>query len=709
MTSRPRRVLGMALAAGLAAASAVSVAAPAAASEEGLTVQANSRYVVAAKSETVRAAMTLDLRNVSPDREGDGGVYTYYFDAYAVPIPTSSQQVVARSEGSTLPVSVRATDDPSTSLARISFPNLTYGERRRIELTFDIVGEAPRSPDQTRVGPGYATFVAYGPGDEGRNTVQVVAPSSMTFTSTVDGYDSGGSGKTATYTATENTFDGGLWSVVSLRDPSQTRERVVDVGDLSFVLESFPDDERWSAFVAETVTGGLPTLVDLVDNPWPGGLQRIREDAAPSLKGFDGWFDPSGDEIVVGEQLDADLIFHELSHAWVSGERFDERWLFEGLAQAIAERAVRATGGAPAERGSVSRSAPDALALNEWDGDAGNRSADVDSYAYPASYRVMTTLLADLDDDEFAAVVGAGIRGERAYDPPGTVTPSAGRTSWADWLDLVQTRGGVQDAPEVFVEWVLTPEQESELPARARERAAYAQVDSADGVWLPPEGLRDAMSSWDFERAGSVRAAVAGLGDEARAVQQAAERTGLAVPNRVRLSYERASLEDDYAALTASLPAAAEAITAVGAARRAVGAVDDPFTSLGAAVLGVQDRAERAEVLLDDGEVDQARAAAEDATDRADWSLPLGLGLPLVVLLVVIGGVWFTVLAVRGRPTPRSSPPREPGDDDQGGAQVQEEPGGEDEPAQSTRSILVLPRVFGLTRSRSRNSATPSS
>ena len=680
MTTRLRRVLGMALAAGVALATAVGGAASAVASEEGLTVQASSRYVVGARSETVRATMTLDLRNVSPDREGDGGVYAYYFDAYAVPIPTSSQRVVASSEGSTLPVSVRATDDPSTSLARISFPNLTYGDSRRIELAFDIVGEAARSADQTRVGPGYATFVAYGPGDEGRNTVQVVAPADMTFTSTVDLYDSGGSGDTSTYTATENTFEGGLWSVVSLRDPSQTGERVVDVGDLSFVLESFPDDEQWASFVSDTVTDGLPTLVDLVDNPWPGGLQRIREDAAPSLRGFDGWFDPTGDEIVVGEQLDDDLIFHELSHAWVSGDRFDERWLFEGLAQAIAERAVKATGGTPADRAPVSRSAEDAVALNEWDGNAGDRSGDVDSYAYPASYQVMTTLLGGLDDDEFAAVVGAGIRGERAYDPAGTVTPSAGRTSWSDWLDLVQSRGGVEDAPDVFVEWVLTPEQEDELAARARERAAYAEVDTADGSWLPPEGLRDAMSSWDFERAGTVRAAVAELGDDARAVQQAAERTGLDVPDRVRLSYERASLEDDYAALTTSLPAAAGAITAVGAARRAADAATDPFTSLGATVLGVEDRADRAEVLLDGGEVDEARAAAEDATDRAGWSLALGLGLPLVGLVLLLGGAWFTVLAARRRVAPARGRPRDPGRTTGDSAAQEELQGAADEP-----------------------------
>ena len=95
------------------------------------------------------------------------------------------------------------------------------------------------------------------------------------------------------------------------------------------------------------MTKGIPALEKLVGAKWPGGLERIREDASPSLRGYDGWFDPTDDEIVIGERLDADLIFHELSHAWVSGERFDQRWVSEGLAQVLAERAVKATGGTP--------------------------------------------------------------------------------------------------------------------------------------------------------------------------------------------------------------------------------------------------------------------------------------------------------------------------------------------------------------------------
>ena len=311
--------------------------------DEGLATGGRSRYVLDPKATTVEASVTIDLRNTTPSRDG----YFYYYDAFSVPVPAGAEKVRARSGGSSLSVSLKGTEDPSTRLARISFPNLLYGRTRTITLTYEVPGEKPRSKDSTRVGPGYASFAVYGVGDSGRNLVEVVAPSSMTFDATSDDFTSTEKGTLTTYSSDAVSPGGGSWAVVSLRDPARIDERVVDVSGVSLLLNGFPDDPRWSRFVAGQVTKGIPALEKLVGEKWPGGLERIREDASPSLRGYDGWFDPTDDEIVIGEQLDADLIFHELSHAWVSGERFDQRWMSEGLAQVLAERAVKATGGKP--------------------------------------------------------------------------------------------------------------------------------------------------------------------------------------------------------------------------------------------------------------------------------------------------------------------------------------------------------------------------
>ncbi len=608
--------------------------------DEGLATGSRSRFVLDAKETTVEATVTIELRNVTPNR---GDLY-YYFNAFTVPVPAGAEKLRARSGGSSLSVSLRGTEDPSTGLARISFPNLLYGRSRTITLTYEVPGEKPRSEDSTRVGPGYATFAVYGVGDPGRNTVEVVAPTAMTFEATSDDFTSSVKGSTTTRTSTSTSDGGGSWAVVSLRDPKRTDEKAVEVAGVSLLLVGFQDDPRWTDFVAGQVTKGIPALEKLVGATWPGGLERIREDASPSLRGYDGWFDPTDDEIVIGEQLDADLIFHELSHAWVSGERFDERWVSEGLAQVLAERAVRATGGTPSTQPGVSRGSESAIALNSWGGSASTRSEDVDAYAYPAAYATTSALVDDLDDTELAALVGAGIRGERAYDPAGTRDTDGGRTTWMRWLDLIETRSGVKDAARVFQRWALTGDQRAQLAPRAEARTAYAKIDRADGAWLPPEGLREAMTAWDFDGAASVREQVAGLGAAAASVQDAAQRAGIEVPTEVRESYERAEQTEQYEALSTSLPAAATAVTAVGAARRAAAQERDPVSALGATLLGVQERSDRAVALLGDGDVAAARAAAEDATSRADKATLAGLALPVILLLLLLAAV----LVVRG-------------------------------------------------------------
>lgn len=605
--------------------------------DEGLSTAGRSRYVLDPKATTVTGTVTVDLRNTTLNRGG----FFYYYDGFTVPVPAGATRLRARSGGSTLSVSSTPSDDPSTRLARISFPKLLYGRRRTVTLTFEVPGEKPRAKDSTRVGPGYASFAVYGVGDAGRNTVEVVAPTSMTFDATSDDFTATHQGTTTTHTMTTGSGEGGSWAVVSLRDPTRTDERTVEVNGVSVKLDGFQDDPSWGRFVAGQVTHGIPALEKLVGAPWPGGLERIREDASPTLRGYDGWFDATDDEIVIGEQLDADLVLHELSHAWVSEGRFDQRWISEGLAQVLAERAVTATGGTPAAHPKVSRGSKEAIALNSWGGSASSRSEKLDAYAYPAAYTATTALVGGLDDAQLSAVLSAAIRGERAYDPAGSKDTNGGRTDWMRWLDLLQTRAGVEDAAAVAQRWALTTEQRAALAPRATARTAYARVDAADGAWLPPEGLRDAMTDWDFARARAVRERVARLGADASAVQAAAERAGLEVPDALRASYESAASDGQYAALATSLPQAATAITSVGAAQRAAAQDRDPPSAVGAAALGLQGRADEATELLDQGEYDRATRVAGEVGSRSDRALLVGLAISLLLLVVLAAAVWW--------------------------------------------------------------------
>ncbi|QKE83234.1 hypothetical protein [Arthrobacter sp. NEB 688] len=654
MTSAPLHGLRVATVAALLVAGLVG-SAGAAGADGGVTVAGDTTYTVTDRAASAR--MVVDLTNVTPNRDTGGGSYVYYFfNRISVPVPSGATNLRATSRGATLGTSRSSTKDPGTDLVEISFPDLLYRRQRTLELTFDVRGAAHRSKDPTRVGRGYASFVVSGPGDPGSARLTVRTPTGYDFSSTSDDFSSGTSGGRATHTLSDVTDGGpGLWAVVSLRDPDAATERDIRVGDLPLTLSSFPDDARWTAFAERTVTRGIPMLERLTGTRWPGGLKTVREDSSPLVQGYDGWFDLAEDEIVVGEQLDPDLVFHELSHAWFQDERFVERWLSEGLAQITAERAVRATKGTVRPHRKVSRSAKDAVALQSWE-DLGGRSEPVDAYAYPASYRVMKDLLGDLPDEEFAALVAAGIRGERAYDPRGVLTGSAGRTTTTDWLDLLEIRGGIEDAPDVFEHWVLTTAQRRQLPARRAALAAYETLDAADGDWLPPEGLRTAMSTWDFERAAGVRAEVAPLGRAARTVQDAARRAGLPVPESVRDRYQGAFEEAHYRAVAARLPETARTLDAVGAARRVVRAERDPFSALGALVLAVDATERGAEHRLAAGELPRARALADEVTGRSGWLLPLGLGLPVLALLLLVGTALGVRALVRRRSARRPAP-----------------------------------------------------
>ncbi len=644
--TRRRATWAVALAVG-----AVLVAQPALA-DDGLSTRGRSRYVLDPKATTVTGTVTIDLRNTTPSR---GGVL-YYYDGFTVPVPAGATALRARSGGSSLGVSLRPSDDPSTRLARISFPRLVYGSSRTITLTFQVPGEKPRARDSTRVGPGHASFAVYGVGDAGRNTVDVVAPTSMTFVATSDDFTSTQHGTTTTHTSTTTSDGGGSRAAVSLRDPTRTDERTVEVDGTSVELDGFEDDPGWGRFVAEQVTRGVPALEKLVGVPWPGGLARIREVDSPTLRGYDGWFDAVDDEIVIGEQLDADLVLHELSHAWVSEDRVEQRWIFEGLAQVLAERAVENTGGTADRHPAVTPDSRGAIALNGWDGSASERAESVDDYAYPAAYAATTALVGRLDDARLAAVLSAAIRGERAYDPPGTTDAKGGRTDWKRWLDLLETRAGVEDAAQVMRRWALTSRERATLAPRAAARTAYAEVDAADGAWYPPEGLRDAMTGWDFGRAARVREQVAGLGADVRAVQAAAQRAGIAVPDSVRASYESAASEEQYAALAAMLPRARAAITAVGAAQRTAERGRDPLSSLGAAALGLQGGADEASALLASGEYARATSVAGEVETRSDRALLVGGALPVLVLLMLAGVVWGWRRRRAGRACRRAGP-----------------------------------------------------
>jgi hypothetical protein len=628
--------------AGVAVVCTVLLGAPTIASADpgdGLSETSRTRYDVDGTN-PVRVTVTTTIRNEKPD----SALYVYYWDEYGILVPAGATGVSATSGGTALPVTLEPTEDPSTSLAGVSFSPLDYGRERTIEWAYTVPGEPVRSEGYTRVGPGYATFAVNAVGDRGQVSVEIVTPTSMDFDSTWDGFTPILDGETRTHRATDSTDDYGTWAFVSLRDIGQSDMTTVEVGGTELVLESFPGDTEWSAFVAEQVTTGLPILERTVGMPWPGNLERIREDVSPGVLGY-AWFDSAAGEIVIPEDLDAGLLFHELSHAWL-GDTIDDRWVYEGLAEVVGQRVAAETGGPAEQAPAPARDAADALPLAAWqEVDREDGANATEEYAYAAAWTAMSELVGGLDEESLGTLVAAAHAGESAYDEPAAVD-HAGRTDGRRFLDLVETRGGVAGAEATYRTWIADAEETALLDARAPAREAYAALDEADGEWSPPAGLRAAMTDWAFDDAEAARAAIGpDTAASAGQVQQAAREAGLPDPAAIRDQYEGAENAEEYAALATTLPRAVEVVGSVGDAVTAASG-GGPLAGLGGLLLDVDGHLDDARSALDDGRLDDAAVAAEVASSRAAAAPWLGAGVVVLVLGALAG---VALLLVRWR------------------------------------------------------------
>ncbi|MFC7403859.1 hypothetical protein [Georgenia alba] len=578
------------------------------------------------------ATVTTTVRNLLTDGR--------YYYSYGIVVPTTASGVRAVSNGQELTVTRSASDSADFEYATVDFAPLHHGNSRTIEWSYTIEGSPVRSADITRVGDGYATFPVSGFGDAGQVTIEVLVPLSMrlAYTDADITFTQSRSGQTATYTADLDTVGDGISAFVSARDPQRADARTVEVDDISLSLLSFPGDDAWATFVEEHITAGLPVQEEIIGTPWPGGLQTIREDVSPTVLGY-AWFDPRAEEIVVPETLDASTLFHELGHAWFNGESFYERWLYEGLTESVAHRVLEATGTDGTPRPRPDRNDAAALPLNSWnerDEQSPGYDPAQEDYAYAASAAAVDDLLADLAAKTVATVLSAAVAGESGYERPGS--DGAVLTDWRRFLDLVEIRGGNEEAASVMRTWVADPEDAALLDERAEARDVYVQVDQADAGWQPPAGIRGAMTAWRFDDATSALSELGSAPAAAASVQEAAARAEVPVPEAVRDIYEDAEEPGEYAAAEATLARAAETIELVGEVTAAARVDRDPVTELGEALLGVPRVAASARHDLAAGDLDGAAVQSDTAQDRAGYALVAGSAV-VVALLVCLAVV----------------------------------------------------------------------
>ncbi len=590
--------------------------------DQDLLQKGSSRYVVSDTGAPVKVTQEVTLTNRRPST----ATHYFFLEGYTLWLPSGATDLRATSRGSSIPASLVKRD--GLDFAAVSFPSpLRYGQSRTFTVTYTIKGSPPRSSRPGRVGKGYAAIDVFSPGDTGQATVEVVSPRWMTLDLGVEYTEKTvGDNRVATVSG---GGPNGLWSMLSLRDPSQVAKRSVQVDDHTFSVVGFPGDTRWSAFITKQLPPAVRELERLTGQQWPSPSTTITEDFSRQVYGWDGVYEKGA--IDISESLDPSLLAHELAHAWANFDHLDDRWLVEGLAQELTTQAMAGLKGKDATHQRVTPTQKGAFPLAGWaaaDGAAGKAEA----YGYPASWRAVHELVAGTTvarPELFRALTTQ----KTPYDIPGEKTLLTHPTTWRQAYDLFEVVGGNRRTRELMTRWVISKEDTKLLAARQAARSAYAAQDGRDGTWAPPRGVRAAMADWDFTASGRALALTRQLAEQASTAQKAASTHGVDA-KAVRAAYQGADDTQEYREVDRQLATFTRQAAAYGSLRAEVGAAN-PVARIGAAVVSPAADLTGAKAAMEKGDAAAADRALEAARSRAGMATWVGAGLVLAALTLL--------------------------------------------------------------------------
>ena len=637
--------------------------------DEGLDVTSTTTYRLDSAAGVVRVVAEYRITNPLSDVRDGNIVRRPFFSGYTVPVAVGAENPAATTDGVPLAIESRLVPDETDiylfdiSLAR----NLFAKQSTTVVLTYDLSGFPPRSDNQSRVNGAYAFFEAFGLGDPGQVTVRVEIPTGWDFETfgeeprrqAVDG---------ATVLVTDDIAEPDRYALfVSARLDDALASTDVVVGDDQFSITHWPDDQEWADFVRTQLTDGVPELAELIGEPWPlSDRLVVLQTVTPYLYGYAGWFSVTDDEVEVGEDLDAEVVLHELSHAWFNSTTFSDRWVNEGFAQLYSNQAVGRLGGAAAEPESIDPAAPAALQLEDWDtpdfDDADDTTDDAtEEYGYNAAWSVIDRVFDEIGEEAMSDVLVA------AY---GDVSPYPGDPATADevedddpsaperpvdrrrLLDLFERVGGSTTAADLFRDHVLSVSDTAaldDLTARAEAISVYDDLVDRGAGWAAPAGLRTAMTDWAFDDVDPIVTAAGEVLDALDALATATRELGVEIPTLFEADYERAVDVADLEAIAAEIDDRIDAVAVVTAAQ---GRLEQPReVALRVGLMGAEldPILADARASLESGEPDAARASTALLVRTLDDAPALGrsrilrasmaaaaVSLLLIALIVVV-------------------------------------------------------------------------
>lgn len=642
-----RRIGGLALAAVVALALGVSpLAARPALAAEPLRTEAHATYTLDPDAGRVRVEIDVTQTNLKPNT----ATVTYYYIRFAFALQPEARNV--RVSGGTA-YRIDTTKRKGFIEAIVHVGNaVSYRESTSFTIRYDLVGGKPRSSSPIRVGQAFATFGVWAWGDAGRSSVTVRTPAG--FVSTTEGNSmtlvTAAGGQTL---RAEPEDPARFYSIVSSENEDAYGETRISLGaGIEIVVRAWPEDATWDDTVADTLRDGVPELLELIGLDWPVEDDLdVRERHTPSLEGYAGVFLTDEQRIEVSEDLDADVIIHEASHAWFNPDLFVERWIYEGLAQEYARRTLEAIG---SEDGRVAEEPglddPGFGDLASWTHPRVIRDQETDDeeqFGYQASYWVVHLIVEAAGVERMRDAFASAEANLTAYPGAGNFETVIASDGWMRLLDLAQPIDEPDPAAvdRALRDFVLASSGEDLLTERSVARDAYRDLLRAGEGWLPPWYVRKPMGEWQFDDATERMAAataVLGLRDD---VAAAADGLDLEPGDALERAYEAA--QDGFDGTTAIAEDQLAALASLADARTKLDATPDLVAQVG--LLGETPRVpyEAARDAFGTGDLGEATRLAGVAAALITGAAAIGQGRliaavagALAVLLLLLAIVW---------------------------------------------------------------------
>ncbi len=538
---------------------------------------------------------------------------------------------------------------------RLTFSPIYRNETRKLTISYEIPGGAPRSDTMTRVGRAYVWFCAFAHGastELDSETVRIVVPTGFDL----DVWPAAMSQTSANGSLVLSTTIGGgeaasfYRCLAGTNDAALRQTTLTSVSGIPIRILSWPEDDEWRAAITSSARRTFDALVDLVGRPPRAGEIVVREAAGGRLGEYAGFYESETNTAFVGEDYrQPNLVGHELAHAWFDAATFGSRWMYEGLAEwAAVETGDRSAGGcqAPPYPGFAT------LDLDDWP-ILGPRSSEKDKQRVAYLYEAACSLFEAVSDRAGPAGMRAAFdilfSGGAAYEGAAARKDAGQPVDWRYLLDVLDERaltpnrtGDLEFVEQLFVRHGVAASDD--LMGRAAARAAYHRLVGELGSWSMPSVVPTALESWDFAAAqtmiGSLSAALA----EVRATDQLVPELD-ATNGPVRAAVETATSAEALAQAAELAAEQRRAAEAVMAAREALGRPRDPLEELG--LIGtdlealddpIVAAAVRADRVVAESSLATLEGTLADARQQGTTRLAAA-GVPLIGFLVLGGWV----------------------------------------------------------------------